>query len=187
MTHIKAKQDKVIIPPPSYIVGPVSQASVLSKLTKLPDSSVSSNLSKKQEVRRTIVDQSLIGGLDQKEHSKPITLKRRQVTQQMEIKRLFTGRIQAYPKLSEDTHSIMPSRLRAKYRVNVSSSVEGNVGKTPAALANMTPTTSSQLSQLHKVRVQRKFGTQVEVGRMNVRPADLVANLQQAKSAVLPL
>ncbi|WP_375102264.1 CD3337/EF1877 family mobilome membrane protein (plasmid) [Paenibacillus sp. RS8] len=187
VTHIKAKQDKVIIPPPSYIVGPVSQASVLTKLPKLPDSSVSSNLAKKQEVRRTIVDQTLIGGLDQKEQSKPITLKRRQVTQQMEIKRLFTGRIQADSKLSEDTYSIMPSRLRAKYRVNVSSSVEGNVGKTPAALANMTTTTSAQLSQLHKVRVQRKFGTQLEVGRMNVRPADLVANLQQAKSAVLPL
>ncbi|KAA1183512.1 hypothetical protein [Paenibacillus sp. B2(2019)] len=59
--------------------------------------------------------------------------------------------------------------------------------KTPAALASMTTTTSTQLSQLHKVRVQRKFGTQVEVGRMNVRPADLVANLQQVKSAVLPL
>ncbi len=185
VTPINVKQDKVIIPAPSFIAGPVSQASILSKLPKLPDTSVRSDLAKKQEGRRTLVDQSLSGGFDQKEQTKPLTLKRRQVTQEMELKRLFTGRYQADPNHSEDRYSVIPTRLRAKYRVNVSSSMEGDVEKTPTALANMS--TSTHQNQLHKVQIKRKFGTQVEAGRMNIRPTDLVAKLQQAKAAILPL
>lgn len=180
---IQSEQDKIILTAPAYTVGPVNQASVHSKLPKLPDSSVSRVLTDRQEVRRTVIERTLNSGLEQKEQENPI-LKRRQVTQQMELKRLYTSVSQADSNLSGDIVHVIPKQLKAKYRVNVSSSVEGGL-KTPVALMNQSTPTTQNLLQV--VQVKRRFGTKVEVGRISMKPSELIGRVGQAKVALSPL